>query len=86
MVGSPFGLEDLRACLAGIAPAELKGIGLLREQPHLLAGTVAIPRAQLVEAVTEIVVYSGRCATAARQLAQLTPIPLLTVDIVEYAL
>ncbi len=86
MVGSPFGLEDLRACLAGIARVELKGMGLLREQPQLLAGSAPIPRAQLVEAVTEIVAYTGRCAAAARQLAQLTPIPLRTVDIVEYVL
>jgi hypothetical protein len=86
MVGSPFGLEDLLACLAGITPVDLKGMGLLRAQPHLLAGTAPIPRSQLVEAVTEIVAYVGRCAAAAQQLAQLTPIPIRAVSIVEYVL
>lgn len=86
MLGSPFGLEELHACLAGIAPVELKGMGLLRAQPHLLAGTAPIPRSQLVEAVTEIVAYTGRCTAAARQLAQITPIPIRAVGIVEYVL
>jgi hypothetical protein len=86
MLGSPFGLEELRACLAGIAPVELKGMGLLRTQPQLLAGTAPMPRSQLVEAVTEIVAYTGRCAAAARQLAQMTPIPIRAIGIVEYVL
>jgi len=86
MFGSPLGLDDLRACLASIATVELKGMGLLREQPHFIAGSSRIPRPQLVEAVTEIVAYTGRCATAARQLANLTPIPLLTVSILEFGL
>ncbi len=86
MLGSPFGLEELRVCLMGITPVELKGMGLLRMQPQLLAGTAPIPRSQLVEAVTEIVAYTGRCTAAARQLAQITPIPIRTVGIVEYVL
>lgn len=86
MFGSPLGLDDLRACLASIAPVELKGMGLLREQPHLIAGSARIPRPQLVEAVTEIVAYTGRCATAARQLANLTPVPILTARVWEFGL
>ena len=84
MFGSPLGLDDLRVCLASIAPVELKGMGLLREQPHLIAGSSRIPRPQLVEAVTEIVAYTGRCAAAARQLANLTPIPLLSATLLEF--
>ncbi|MBK8027660.1 MAG: hypothetical protein IPK19_41345 [Chloroflexi bacterium] len=86
MVGVPFGLDDLRACLESVAPVELKGMRLLEAQPHLIAGTARIPRADLVEAVTEIVAYTGRCAAAARQLASLPPVPLLTVSIPEFGL
>jgi hypothetical protein len=81
-----FPLNELMSCIASAAPVELKGMGLLRAQPHLLAGTAPIPRSQLVEAVTEIVAYTGRCAAAARQLAQLTPVPIRAVGIVEYVL
>lgn len=86
MCGAAFGLEDLRACLAAIAPVELKGMGLLREQPHFITGTARIPRGPLVEAVTEIVAYTGRCAAAARQLAGLASIPLLSVSLLEFGI
>lgn len=80
-----FGLDELRHCLLSIAPVDLKGMGLLREQPHLITGTARIPRETLVEAVTEIVAYTGRCA-AARQLANLTPIPLLNASVLEFGI
>ena len=86
MCGSPLGLDDLRACLAGIAPVELKGMRLLEGQPQLIAGTARIPRPQLVEAVTEIVAYTGRCTAAARQLANLPPVPVLTASVLEFGL
>jgi len=86
MFGSPLGLDDLRACLASVAPVELKGMGLLREQPHLIAGSSRIPRPQLVEAVTEIVAYTGRCAAAARQLANLTSVPVLSMSVWEFGI
>ena len=79
-----FGLDELHLCLSSIAPVELKGMGLLREQPHLLTGTARLPRETLVEAVTELVAYTGRCAAAARQLANLAPIPLLTASVLEF--
>ena len=77
-------LNLLRECLLAVAPLELKGMGLLREQPHLLSGTARVPRPQLVEAVTEIVAYTGRCAAVARSLANLTPVPLLSLSIGEF--
>jgi hypothetical protein len=86
MVGSGLRLEDLRACLASTAPVELLGMGLLRQQPHLMAAAPPIPRPLLVEAVTEIVAYTGCCAAAARQLANLTPVPLMTASILEFGL
>jgi hypothetical protein len=81
-----FPLNELMSCIASAAPLELKGMGLLREQPRLIAGFASVPRAQVVEVVTEIVAYTGRCAAAARQLAQLTPVPIRAVGIVEYVL
>ncbi len=84
MGGIAFSLNDLRLCLSSIAPVELKGMGLLREQPHLITGTARLPRETLVEAVTELVTYTGRCAAAARQLTNLTPIPLLTASVLEF--
>ena len=86
MVGSGLKLEDLRACLASTAPVELLGMGLLRQQPHLVAAAPPILRPLLVEAVTEIIAYTGRCAAAMQQLANLTPIPLVTASILEFGL
>ena len=81
-----FALNEFMSCLLSIPPLDLKGMGLLREQPHLLGGFVQVPRPQLVEAVTEIVAYTGRCAVAARSLASLTPVPILTVSVPEFGI
>jgi hypothetical protein len=61
-------------------------MGLLREQPHLISGTARIPRPQLIEAVTEIIAYTGRCAEVARSLANLTPVPLMNAVVWEFGL
>jgi hypothetical protein len=79
-------LDDLHGCLTSAALLELKGMGLLKERPHLLLGGQPIPRGELVEAVAEIVAYTGRCRDAARQLADLPPIPLLGVNLWEFGL
>ncbi len=86
MSAVPFGLDELHSCLASTPPLDLKGMGLLREQPQLLSSTARIPRPQLIEAVTEIVAYTGRCTAAARSLANLTPIPLLSISLGEFGL
>jgi hypothetical protein len=86
MTDVTFSLDELRACITSAAPLELKGMGLLREQPHLIGGFASIPRDQLVDAVTEIVAYTARCAAAARSLANLPPIPLMTACIVEFGI
>lgn len=79
-------LEDLCGCLTSIAPLDLKGMGLLKERPHLLLGGQPLPREALVETVAEIVAYTGRCRDAARQLADLPPIPLMSVNLWEFGL
>lgn len=81
-----FALNEFLSCLASTPPLDLKGMGLLREQPHLISGTARIPRPQLIEAVTEIVAYTGRCAAVARNLATLTPVPILSVSIGEFGI
>ncbi len=86
MLQVTFGLDELRCCLVSVLPLDLKGMGLLREQPQLLSGTARVPRPQLIEAVTEIVAYTGRCTAAARNLESLTPIPLLSISIGEFGL
>lgn len=81
-----FALNELVSCLASTPPLELKGMGLLREQPRLITGFANQPRTQIVEAVTEIVAYSGRCAAAGRNLANLTPIPLMNAIVWEFGI
>jgi hypothetical protein len=77
--------HDLCACLATVAPCELLGMTLLRQgSPRLFPADV--PRDILREAVTEIVVYTERCAAATRRLADLSPIPLAQVVIPEFGL
>lgn len=86
MFGGDLGVEDLRACLAAVAPVELLGMRLLTQQPHLIAVPPSIPRDLLVDAVTEIIDYTERSAAAARQLAHLTPIPLTKASVLEFGL
>lgn len=77
--------NTLCACLTAVAPCELLGITLLRQgSPQLFPADV--PRDVLREAVTEIVAYTGRCAAAARRLADLSPVPLVQVVIPEFGL
>lgn len=90
---SPINLSELHSCLAGLPPVELKGMALLRERratrqffPQLEGGQQGIPRETIAEAVTEIIDYTERCRRAAQQLAKLTPIPLTTIDILEFGL
>ena len=78
--------EHLRACLAATGPVDLLGMRLLRACPQPRLYPADLPRETLKEAVSEIVDYTGRCAAAARRLSQLGPIPLTTVQIVEFGL
>lgn len=86
MFGTDFSAERLRDCLLSVPPVELKGMGLLAEQPHFISAPSRVPRALLVEAVTEIIAYTDRSAKMAQRLADLAPIPLLTVSIPEFGL
>lgn len=79
-------VESLRDCLAAIEPVDLLGMRLLKACPQPGLYPIDIPRETLKEAVSEITAYTGRCIAAARRLSYLTPIPLTTIDILEFGL
>lgn len=86
MALSSFTMDELHRCLASIAPVELEGMRLLKERPHSIFSAEQIPREQLVEAVTEMIAYTDRCAAAAVKLANLAPVPLTAATILEFGI
>ena len=71
-------LNDLHTLLAEVPPAQLIALDLL---------TCPNPdRETLKAAVLELVAYTDACQRAAEQLRTLTPIPLTTVDLLEFGL
>lgn len=89
MFDAGFTLSSLRDCLAQIEPVQLLGMELLKQHSAYPQGhwfPAGIPRNQLVDAVTELVGYTRRCAYAAEQISQLTSVPLTSISIIEYGL
>lgn len=76
----------LRDCLVAIAPVDLLGMRLLKACPQSGLYPTDIPRETLKDAVAEITDYTARCRATARHLSHLTPIPLTTIDILEFGL
>jgi hypothetical protein len=81
-----FTKDELHQCLATITPVELAGMRLLKERPHFLFASQAIPREQLIEAVTELIGYTDRCAVASSKLAGLPPVSLTAATVLEFGL
>ncbi|QYU66497.1 hypothetical protein J4558_16130 [Leptolyngbya sp. 15MV] len=82
-------MTSLRECLAQVEPVKLLGMELLKQgsaQPQGSWFPTGIPRSQMVEAVTELVGYTRRCAYAAMQMSHLAAVPLTSVQLVEYGL
>lgn len=82
-------LTSLRDCLAQIKPVQLLGMELLKQNSAHPQGhwfPAGIPRNQMVEAVTELVGYTRRCAYAAQQISQLTSVPLTSIVNLEFGL
>ena len=82
-------LISLRDCLAQIEPVQLLGMELLKQHsahPQRQWFPVGIPRNQMVDAVTELVGYTRRCAYAANQINHLTSLPLTSISIVEFGI
>ena len=91
MFNSGMTVETLRDCLVAATPLDLLGMRLLQqclEQARPLTGLYPtdLPRETLKSAVSEIVDYTGRCTAVARRLSHLAPIPLTTIEILEYGL
>lgn len=86
MFNTGMNVDILRDCLAAIAPVDLLGMRLLKACPQPGLYPADIPRDTLKEAVSEIVEYTGRCIAVAQRLSHLTPIPLTTIDILEFGL
>ena len=78
--------ENLRDCLLSLSPVELLGMKLLQDRPHTGFFPSDVPREALKAAVVEIIDYGERCQHAARQLSKLAPIPLIGIELWEYAL
>jgi hypothetical protein len=82
-------LSSLRDCLTQIEPVRLLGMELLKQHSAHPQGQwfpAGIPRNQLVEAVTELVGYTRRCAYAADQIRQMTSVPLTSRSMLEFGL
>jgi hypothetical protein len=86
MFNAGMTVESLRNCLVVAVPLDLLGMRLLQTctQPDLYP--TDLPRETLREAVSEIVDYTGRCTAVARRLSHLAPIPLTTIEILEFGL
>ncbi len=78
--------DTLRECLAATDPVDLLGMRLLQMCPQPGLYPTDLPRETLKEAVSEIVDYTGRCAAAARRLSHLAPIPVTSIQILEFGL
>ena len=86
-MGSNISLTALHDCLASIEPVELKGMRLLKAHSST-AGFFpdTIPRSEVKEAVVELVSYTAACQKVARRLRQLTAIPLLSLEQMEFGI
>ena len=87
MFGSGISFEALHDCLASVEPVDLQGMRLLKACPTATGlFPQNVPRAKVKEAVIELVQYTERCNSTARRLRNLTSIPLLTIEQLEFGL
>ncbi|MEO0564346.1 MAG: hypothetical protein AAF125_19735 [Chloroflexota bacterium] len=78
--------DTLRDCLLNLPPLELLGMTLLQSNPHVGFFPSDVPRETLKTAVVEMIDYGERCQSTAQRLSKLTPVPMTTIDLWEYAL
>jgi hypothetical protein len=78
--------ETLRDCLLNLPPVELLGMRLLQDSPHAGFFPEDVPREMLKTAVVEMIDYGVSCQSTAQRLSKLTPVPITTIDLWEYAL
>ena len=78
--------ETLRDCLLNLPSLELLGMRLLQDISHAGFFPSDVPRETLKSAVVEMIDYGERCQHAAYRLSKLTPVPIIGVEVWEYAL
>jgi len=78
--------DTLRDCLLNLPTVELLGMSLLQSNPHAGFFPSDVPRETLKTAVVEMIDYGERCQSTAQRLSKLTPVPITTIDLWEYAL
>jgi hypothetical protein len=80
-------LHILTEVLNTVPPIDLMGMRLLKACP-IAAGLFPqnVPRATVKEAVIEMVQYTEHCNATARRLRNLAPVPLLTIEQLEFGL
>ena len=86
MFSAGMTVNQLRDCLLNLPPLELLGMTLLQSNPHAGFFPSDVPRETLKTAVVEMIDYGERCQRAAQRLSKLTPVPITTIDLWEYAL
>ena len=87
MFGSGISLETLHQCLNSIEPVDLAGMRLLKACPTATGlFPQNVPRSLVKDAVIELVQYTETCNATARRLSNLAPVPLLTIDQLEFGL
>ena len=87
MFGSGISLETLTECLTSVEPVNLQGMRLLKACPTATGlFPQNVPRETVKEAVIELVQYTERCNATARRLRNLAPVPLLTIEQLEFGL
>jgi hypothetical protein len=79
-------VATLHECLLNLPPLELLGMKLLQDSPHAGFFPLDVPRETLKTAVVEMIDYGERCQSAAQRLSKLTPVPIIGIDLWEYAL
>jgi len=86
MFSAGMTVNQLRDCLLNLPPLELLGMTLLQSTPHTGFFPSDVPRETLKTAVVEMIDYGERCQSTAQRLSKLTPVPITTIDLWEYAL
>jgi len=82
-------LDSLLEIVSELQPLELKGTVLLRQhrsQGNLFPQAEGTSREALSEAITEIIQYTQSCQKLADQLNDLSPIPIVGPELLEYGL
>lgn len=85
MSSAGMNAEALRECLLSLPPLELLGMKLLQDAPHAGLFPSDVPREILKAAVVELIDYGERCQSAAQRLSGLTPVPVVGVELWEFA-